>query len=458
MENTRTRQLSEWVTSATYHDFPEETVSYAKGLLLKTVAGMLVGSRENIGKIMTTYLQGVGGAQEAGVVAGGFRTTVENAALANGTFAHASELEDDLLEDLMGDYWMFPAIFPLAEKLKSSGREVIEAAVVSWEVTSRLCRAAPGRLMVKNIGMCPATWFGIVGTAAAGAKLLKMNAEETENALCIAASHSCGLGEAGYDAHFIESGHSCRMGLLSAFLAKAGATGQPGILEEPRSFYAPVYSEGQVNLDIITDGLGKPPYSIHEASIKKYSACILTHSSIDALMALIKENDIKYQDVELVQTEVSKFARMAVNRPSPVSLVDARFSLQYLLGEVLLRGKVDIDTFVEEKLTDPEHNEAQSKVRVSVLPEVSREYPGAQVSVLFKNGNKLIKHLEALIGSPKYPLSIEQIGDVSRPYLDAMLDNAARERVEELVLNLEKQPDILELMDILTFSRVGQRI
>jgi 2-methylcitrate dehydratase PrpD len=307
--------------------------------------------------------------------------------------------------------------------------------------------------------MNPATWFGGMGVVAAGAKLLKLTADETQNALSIAASHCCGIGkQSGYDAHFIESGHTSRSGLMSAILAKAGATGDPNKLDDPKALYGPVFFEGQVNLDIITANLGKPPWSIHQAQVKKYSACILSHSSVDALTLLVKENSILYDDVEQVETAVSKSARNSVDRYLPVTLLAARFSLQYLLGEVLLRGNVDVATFAgEEKLTEERHKEAQGKIKVVDYPDVHHDYEGATVTVTMKDGRKLVKHLDAGIGSPDSPLTLEEIRDISRPYLDEMLAEPERDRVEQLMLNLEKQPDILELMDILSFARVGPR-
>jgi 2-methylcitrate dehydratase PrpD len=330
--------------------------------------------------------------------------------------------------------------------------------VIAWEVASRYCRAAPGWLFMK-VHLCPPSWFGTVGVAAAGAKLLKMNANQTEHALCIAGSYSSGLGQAGCDTHFLESGHTSRMGLQSAILANMGATGELGILEKPQCFYAPVWSEGKVNLEIIDADLGKPPYLINQACIKKYSACTFAHTSIDALGLIMKEHAIAYDEVEYAETQVSELARMAVGtHPEPADLQQARFSLQYLMGEVLLRGRVDVHSFVgEEKLSDPKHKEAESKIRVSLLPGLPYEVPAAQVTLVKKNGQKLVKRLDGWIGSPQYPLSIEQVREVCRPYLEVMLDKAQCDRVEELVLNLEKQPDILELMNILTFSRVGHR-
>ncbi len=455
----RTRAVSEWVQRVSYGDLPMETTSYAKALLLKTVAGMVAGSREPISKILNTYYADQGGAPHAGVVNGGFRTTVENAAFMNATFAHASELEDNELPSITSAYWMFPALFPMAEKQVSTGKEVIEAAVVAWEVASRYCRAAPGYLLMM-FHMCPPSWFGPLGVAAAGSKLLKSTVEQTEHAITIAGSYASGLGQAGCDVHFLESGHTAKMGLQSAFLANMGATGELGLLELPvGGLWSPVASQNKVNLDIIDDGLGEPPFLINQACIKKYSACTYAHTSIDALGLIMKEHALTGDDVAHVETVTGPLAHMAVgSHPQPADLQEARFSLEYLLGEVLVNGRIDVTTFAApEKLSDPRHKAAAAKVSSRANGEMPFQYPGAEVTVTKKDGKTLTKRLDGWLGSPEHPLNVEEIRGICRPYLETMLDRRSCDRVEEIVLGLDAQPDVLELMDILTFARVGHR-
>jgi len=457
--SSRTTAVANWVASTSYSEFPEETTTFAKALLLKTITGMVAGSREPIAKILNTYYAEQGGAPEAGVVAGGFRTTVEHAAYCNATFAHASELEDNEMPSITSAYWMFPALFPMAQKQVSTGRELIEAAVITWEVASRYCRAGPG-WMYMQVHMCPPSWFGPLGVAAGASKLLKLDAQRTEHAITIAGSWASGLGQAGCDAHFLESGHSASTGVQSALFAKAGATGELGRLERSGgSLYSPVLSFGKTDMSIIDANLGKPPYLINQACIKKYSACTFAHTSIDALGLIMKENKLRHQDIEYVETALSELGHLAVGtHPEPVDLQGARFSVEYLLAEVMLNGAISVGTFTDSAvLTDPARVAAKAKVRVKKHPDFVYQSPAAEVTVLTSNGKRYVKRLESWLGSPEYPLSTEQIRAVCRPYLEHMLPSSVCDRIEELVLGLDKQPDILELMDILTYTRVGRR-
>ena len=456
------RALAEWVAQASYHEFPAEVVSHAKGLLLKTIAGTLMGSREHIGPIITRYVAAMGGSPDAGVVAGGLRTSVEHAALANATMAHASELEDNQVPEQLSTFWVYPAFFPLAEKLQSSGRDLIEAAVISFEVFSRYGRALPAVEMIRLLSQVPPTWYGPVAVAAGAAKMLRLSVDQTETALSIAASQSCGNGAAGMpgtDNHFIESGITCRNGLLAALLAKEGATAGLGVLERVISQMGEVCFNGQGNPDLLTDNLGKPPYSILDCRIKKYSACTLAHPAVDALVLLKQEHGFGCEDVESIELESGEQVHKTVStRFHPASLEEARFSTPFLMAEVLLRGRVDERTYEgPEKLLDPQNREAQKKVTPKLLADVPYGYPGARVTVVKKNGEKLVKKLEDRIGSPAHPLTLEQIAEVSRPFMAVMLKTWQCDRVEEIMLNLERQPDLLELTDLLAFCRVGRR-
>jgi 2-methylcitrate dehydratase PrpD len=454
----RTQRVSEWVADVDYSAFPEETTSYAKGLLLKTVAGMVAGSREPISRILTTYFAEQGGAPDAGVVGAGYRTSVENAAYANATFAHSSELEDNELPAFTSAFWMFPALFPVAQKQTASGKDVITAAIVAWEVASRYNRAGPGKALL-SVHICPPTWFGPLGVAAATSKLLKLDSLRTEHAITMAGSWACGLGQAGCDTHFLESGHTAKMGVQSAMLAKVGATAELGLIEIPTGLYAPVIPNGEINLRIIDDHIGEAPFLINEACIKKYSACTYAHTSIDALGLLMRDHNLTYDDIVSVEARQSGLGLLAVGaNPRPVDLQTARFSLQYLMAEVLLKGKISVGTFEDlSSLDDPRYHEAMDKVKATEHPDIGFEEPGSEVFVQTTDGRTVSKRLDGWLGSPQSRLTIEEIRLVCRTYLELMFDSGTCDRIEDIVLNLDKQRDLFELMDILTYNRLGGR-
>ena len=144
-----TEALVDWVVTATYDDFAPETHEFTKGLLLKVVTTLVVGATYPFGELMITHARRNGGTPEAGVAGGGFATSLESAAYANGTIAHTPEMEDCFFRpenrETSSPVWTFPALLSAAEVYGSSGKDLIAAAIVGFDVAVRgSCVVRPG--------------------------------------------------------------------------------------------------------------------------------------------------------------------------------------------------------------------------------------------------------------------------------------------------------------------------
>ncbi len=464
MEGT-TQKVAEWIVDAKYGDFPQETIDYAKGLLLKTVTGMVIGAREPIGKTVTNYIARTAGPGVAGVTGGGFKTTIEDAAYAHGVFAHSSELEDDEFPktgDGHGNFWSYPAILSLGEALFSSGRELIVSAVESWEILSRLTRAACAKNTEGNIidntvaavtGISTASYNGTISTTVAAARLMGLNAIQTQHALSLSVSHAAGkVAQLGFDAHFIESGNSCRTGVQSAIFARDGLTGRPDIFERPDGVFGPVWHEGLVDVEVMTKDLGKAPYAVHNVEFKKYGCCNLMHATNDNVLEVVEANDIKAEDIEKIEVGVTMAGDRFCNRANPQSPTEARFSYQFAAAEIVLKRKIDYSTFSEKRLADSDIRELAKKVEVFIPEEwPTMGHPGSKIIVTLKDGKKLENEVDAQLGHPLRPLSLNQITSVSKNFLDVYLTSDQTDLVLETMANLEDQADIKSMMHMLTF-------
>ncbi len=459
-----TRTVSEWIVNAKYGDFPQETIDLAKGLLLKTVTGMVIGAREPIGKTVTNYLARTKGPGVAGVTGGGFRTTLEDAAYAHGVFAHSSELEDDEFPktgDGHGNYWSFPAILSLGEDQFSSGRELIVSAVLSWEILSRLTRAAcagnvEGKMeytVANHTGISTASHNGTISATVAAARQMGLNVDQTQNALSLSVSHAAGkVAQLGFDAHFIESGNSCRTGIQSAIFARDGLTGRPDIFERPDGVFGPMWSEGMVDVDVMTNDLGKAPFAIHNVEIKKYGCCNLMHATNDNVLSVVEKHDIKAEDIEKIEVGVTMVGDKFCNRANPQSPTEARFSYQFAAAEIVLKRKIDYSTFSEKRLADSDIRELAEKIEV-FMPEgwPPMGHPGSKIIITLKNGKKIENEIAAQLGHPLNPLSLDQITSVSKNFLDVYLKKDQTDLVLETMANLEEKSDVRSMMNMLTY-------
>ena len=135
-------QLADFTTKTKLEEVPKETIDFVKGLVLKTVAGMLAGTAYPAGKKVTEFIRARKQTPEVGVIGCRFKTSPWEAVLAHTIFAHASELEDDRFGAHGGASWditVLPVTFALAEKYRLSGKEFLEASIVGLEVHCRTC-------------------------------------------------------------------------------------------------------------------------------------------------------------------------------------------------------------------------------------------------------------------------------------------------------------------------------
>ncbi|TAK40766.1 MAG: MmgE/PrpD family protein, partial [Betaproteobacteria bacterium] len=140
-----TREIAQRVAETRLQDISDDVTRYSKTLAMSALGAMLAGPRCVGSDIVTRYVQRAGGASEASVCGSSGRTSVEGAALANATYAHATEYEDDSFPEAVSSYTLFPAIFALGEHLRSDGRTVLEAFVLAYETQARIglaCREA----------------------------------------------------------------------------------------------------------------------------------------------------------------------------------------------------------------------------------------------------------------------------------------------------------------------------
>lgn len=440
--------FTKFIIETKFRDIPLETVKFTKVLTSKQVASMVAGSVAPTCKKIIKYVRERDGRPEAGVIGCGFTTSVENAALANGFLAHASELEDDQFPGGgISDVTIWPTIIPLAQYLKLSGREFIEAVFVGMEVQNRLAYYAS--VGTNHMGIMGLTFFGIFGAVAASCKALELNFEQTKAALGIGMAQAIGyMQTTGTDTHFYESATVNRNAITVAMLAKEGMTSNPDFERWLNTFCG----KGVIELDKITKGIGEPPLWIHNQWVKKYPACFFTHRQADAFQTLVQENSIILDQIESVTVDVGPCENMC-NRPYPSTPEDSRFSYHHVFAAMLLDGDVGEDTFTHEKLEDPRFVEARSKVTVRVHEDWPQRYmsPHCPVEVTLKDGRKFSRTNEYTTGCPPMPLTDEQVANIYRKFCKGILADAQIKQTFDVIMNLDKENDILELMHILTY-------
>ena len=233
-----TTRLAQYLCNTGYDDIDAAVIERSKELALSSLGSAVLGANMEVTRIMAEYAKQSGAHAEAGVIGSSFRTSAEWAAVLNCTASHCTELEDVAWPEAMYTCFLFPTVFTLGEKLHASGRAVLEALVLGYEIAARqgtICTEGGGA----SRGWLTGAHLGAIGAAGAVAKLMGLGEEQTRNALSLAASMAGGLiRQTGSGAHVIEAGLAGRNGIMAAALASRGLTGNPTILEGKSGYWA----------------------------------------------------------------------------------------------------------------------------------------------------------------------------------------------------------------------------
>ncbi|MCK4792855.1 MAG: MmgE/PrpD family protein [Desulfobacteraceae bacterium] len=448
-----TEKLAEFVVRTTSKDISRETIRVAQEHCLDCIGVTLPGSQHEVGKIITKVTKVSDSAHEAGVIAGGFRTSTTNAALANGTMAHALDYDDHAwlnpINPSHPSVVIVPTVLALGEKLNCSGQEIVTAYILGTEIWAKIgLHCSPA---AHSIGWHPTGLFGTIGAAAASAKLLKLNVEETRIAFGIACSETGSLRRNfGTMTKPLHAGMAASNGVLAGLLAKEGFTANPDVFDDTNAFSGTFFRGGKCECTKMTENLGNP-FTIEkrQPGIKRYPCPGCNANGLDASMELLKAHDISYDDIELLEAHVNPFVPSILTYPEPKTGLEAKFSAEYNLAATIRDRKLNLASYAEEKVTSPQMREALKKINVIVHPDWPPRVGGTKIIIKLKDGTIFNNQVEMWKGSPDNPLSREELTEKYRDCAQSVLTPKETEESIELLLNLSELDDIKVLMDIL---------
>ena len=436
-----TQTLAQFIADTTYDSLPASTVEAAKIAILDGVANMVAGSVQELADIIGRYTRESGGAPQASVVGWGFKTNPPAAAFANGVFGHCLDYEIQGFPPTHGTSSCLPAALALAEFHHVSGREVITAYTLGWEVQGRLRAAsAPATAPAYH----PPGLVGPMGGAAAASKALGLDADKTLMALGIAASRTGGLtANTGTMVKSTHPGNAARMGAEAAILAGMGYTASDEVLESPVGYAAALFG-GSFDWEAATGGLGNS-WRLTDPGfdIKRFPAQVYMQNVIEAALNLREENGLEAEAIE--QVTIRRRGR-GHSGPAPRSGLDGKFSVEYCAAAALLDGRVGIDTFTDERRFAPDMEDMLG--RISVEPE-GPESGATLAAALLKNGNTVSAECSAFRGSARNPMSRDERLVKVRDCFTRALPEGDTGRALEMLENLEQVDDLADLMAIL---------
>ena len=447
-----TEAVARWIVETKYEDIPKEARDAAAIASFDAMGCMLAGSVQPLGKIMSDYIQDLGGSPQATVVGTGQRTSAANAAFANGTFGHGLDYDDRGMLSHAASI-LLATLMALGEKIGANGKNILEANVIGREVGHALSEG------LHHVGFHKMAVFGRIGAAVACAKLLRLDARQIQMVLGIAGTMASGVSHNhGTMSKPLHAGLAARDGVMAAEMGARGWTAGDRILEHPAGLMASFCGDS-VNVWELVKNLGKPYRVQSGVGIKKYPCGGANHRVIDALLALMKQHSFDYRDVEEVEVPQS-FQSHYIMIAKPRTGLEAKFSMVYIPAATLVQGYIDIDTFTDERIQDTRIQETMDKIRVRPLSlwevgldRAESRWPGGStghtnraIRVRLKSGQILSKHIppDEVLGEPKNPWGFDNIRGKFERNASLVL---SQERVAEAVkvwAELENIQDIRE--------------
>lgn len=405
-----TCDLGAFAAGLKFEHLPEAALTVIHTGFADCVGVMLAGRDEPPTRILTEVLAPPAGPST--LVFGSRTASATEAAWINGVAAHALDFDDVALKGHPSTV-LVPAIIAEAQALGSSGREMMVAYAVGYEVWAELARRDPDHYHTK--GWHPTGILGAIGAAAACASLNKLDAEQCAMAISLGASQSAGImANFGTMTKPFHAGRSAQSGVLAARLAKAGFTASLDALEHPQGFLSAVSPGARFDVTSPVEAGKIWKLAISKLSVKKYPLCFCTHRALDGMLDLVAERPLDPEDIESIQARTSFRNTKVLRNHNPQTGLEAKFSMEFAMASCVIAQRAGLNELVDDFVQRQDIQDLMKKVTVEADEKEHPDLPGYSpfdlVTVKLKNGQVLTsREVVAVRGGPDLPLSTENL-------------------------------------------------
>lgn len=354
-----TGTIAEYLARTQFEDLTDAAIQAAKIHILHTLGTVIAGSgAAGVDQVLAAVTQW-GRKEESTVLVRGLRLPAPSAALVNSTMAHSREL--DINDDRIAyktSVAAVPAALATAERRGHiSGKELITAVCLGVELGIRIGLATnpkPTHVLFNAVGPFAA--------AAASARILGLDQAGMRNALGIAYCRVTFSGNRSVSPSLTKrlgAGFASHGGVMAALLAAEGFPAAGEIFSGPTGYFQTYYKE-EGDPGALLDGLGRR-YEIVSVGPKPFPSCRYTHPAVTGVISLLKDRHVGADEIAEIRVHVGKRDMDAVwgrdererkKRYRPQGVVDAQFSIPYTVAVTLLRGKLTLDDFTDEAISD----------------------------------------------------------------------------------------------------------
>jgi 2-methylcitrate dehydratase PrpD len=461
-----TAAAAAFVEEVRYDDIPGPALRIGTRCVLDGLGLYVAGSEEHSVRILIEEAEEDGGRPDARLLArGDKRVPAPIAARVLGTAGHAHDWDDSQVSfDPAHVYGLLthPTIPPLtsalvmAQKLGGvDGKAFMLAFLTGFEVECKISEWMLPQHYVK--GMHSSGTVGTFGAYAAAAKLLGLKADRLRSGFGIAASFAAGIRcNFGTMTKPLHVGRAAENGVTAALLAARGFAADPDALDGPWGFYA--VHGGGVSAEKVSQGFGKI-WSIVEpgVSIKPYPCGVLTHPTIDLMLKLVAEHDLRPDEIEAVTVYAGTNILKPIRYPVAGNHLEAKFSLPAALAMIALVRKAGKREFSDRFVGSAAMQGMQRRISTRLDPEIEKmgfEKMRSRIAIRTRDGRAVEGWAdERYRGGPENPLSDADLEAKVRSCCEGVLDEKRQAALIETAWSAARLPDAARLMDVISYVR-----
>jgi 2-methylcitrate dehydratase PrpD len=448
MENhhgTNRNALAKFVLDFPTQDVPADVMHLAKRCLMNYSGVALLANLDPAIDILLDVLRAEGCAPAATVIGKGFKTSVQNAALANGFLGHFEDYDDTHTTVIHPSAPILPGALALSEQRTVSGKDFLAAFAVGVEVACRI-----GLVLVQHFREGAAHWHitntcGVLGAASTVGRLLKLNQGQMVYAFAIAGTQASGLREVfGSMCKPFHAGKAAQNGTLAALLAQRGFTGTDGIFEGARGLVG-VMASGH-DISEARKDLGKH-WELAQNGLKPFACGQANHGFIDAALALRKQPGVRAETIKHIQGSVEQFAPALVRRRHPRSGLESKFCYYHSVAAALIDGQALPAQFTDERAADPAVESLRNRIDFNEDPSLPRR--AVRVTLELTDGRSYTERVDHPTGTPGNPMSDTMVQEKFHGLASAVLGVEKANKAQSALWSVDVMPDVSQLIPLL---------
>jgi 2-methylcitrate dehydratase len=449
------RTWAEFAAQLKFEQIDAESVVHVKRFLLDSCGCALGGFHHEDVQIMRKVITDFGGNDKCTIWSSGEKTSGYFATLINSLAVRVMDYNDIYWEaDPSHPSDLIPIATSIAEPYNRTGKEVIAAIALAYELEMRLCEfGVPG---IRERGWHHASLTQIASPVVAGF-MMGLDVEQIVNAIGISTCHSMTMGAVAAGKLTMMKNTvdpmAAASGVFATRLARHGYIGTELIMEGKEGFCQLLGPDW--DMAKLTEGLGQS-WRIGRCAYKAFPTEALTHSPISAALDLVKTHDIKADQVTHVKVRTIARAKDILADPTkyhPETKETADHSLPYVIGAAIMDRMITPLQFTHERIHDPKLQALLQKIEVIADPGYEKQFPAKKlsgVSITTANGKTVEKEVEFPKGYPANPMTNADLEEKFRALTSEVMNKSQQDRVIEAIGNLDRAPNLNEFTAAMT--------